>query len=173
MSDYNAKVRMNGPDEQVIESGGKQTVQSGGIVDFESGAALKIAGVQVISDAAELNKLDGNYVLKAIKAAIAYNVADPFTVTLGTIPNGAIIVGTIVEVSTLFNAGTTNVLTVGHGAGLDEFVAAGDVNEGAAGTTLVGKMSTLSADKVIKAKFVQTGGAATTGAANVTVLFLA
>ncbi len=51
MSDYNAKVHMDGPDKQVIESGGT--------VDFEAGSALKLAGTTVTSTAAELNILDG------------------------------------------------------------------------------------------------------------------
>lgn len=156
---------------QRLNGGDKIAVASGGEVDFETGSSLKIAGTTVTSDASEMNKLDGNLIIKAVKGTIAYNVADPFTVTLGTIPNGATVIGTIVEVKTAFNAGTTNVITVGHGAGLDEFVAAADANEGAAGTTVVGKMSTLTADKTVKVKYAQTGAAATTGEANVTVLY--
>lgn len=53
---YQAKVyRKNGGAEQVIADGGKQTVESGGIVDFESGSSLKIAGVEVTAGAAQLN----------------------------------------------------------------------------------------------------------------------
>lgn len=57
---YIPKVYMkDGGDEQVIASTGKQTVESGGEVDFESGAALKINGTQVTASATELNTLDG------------------------------------------------------------------------------------------------------------------
>lgn len=34
-------------------------VKSGAVIDFEAGSALKISGVAVTSDAAELNKMDG------------------------------------------------------------------------------------------------------------------
>jgi len=56
---YQALVHMNGPDEQVIESGGKITVLSGGIVDVESGGLLKIAGTQITPTAAQFNFLAG------------------------------------------------------------------------------------------------------------------
>jgi hypothetical protein len=57
---YQPKVyRKIGGEEQVIADGGKQTVESGGIVDFESGSYLKIAGVAVTPSAAELNALAG------------------------------------------------------------------------------------------------------------------
>lgn len=122
---------------------------------------------------AEMVKLKGNKMVKAVSGSIAFNVATPFTVSLGTIPAGAIILEAIVNVKTAFNAGTTNVLVVGHGASLNEQVAAGDVNEAATGVTRVPTvLAALSAAKEIKAMFTQTGTAATTGAADVTVLYL-
>src|SRR5262249_61086983 len=53
------------------------------------------------------------------------------------LPAGAIIVGTDVMVDTVFNAGTTNVLTLGTNgpSTYDNIVAAADVNEGATGLT--------------------------------------
>lgn len=48
---YSAKVHSNGPDALVVESGGS--------LDIAAGGAFKIAGTQVTSDAAELNRLDG------------------------------------------------------------------------------------------------------------------
>ncbi len=158
------------------EQGGiREVVASGGELDIESGGALKIAGVQVTSSAAELNKFDlltGEKVLKAVTGTIAYNVASPFTVSLGTVPNGAIIMSTVVEVITVFNAATTNVLEVGTAASAGAYVAAADVNEAAAGTTVVAHSATLAADTEILAKFTQTGTAATAGSARCTVLYL-
>lgn len=133
----------------------------------------RLFGNKKISDADIVKRLKDNLVLKAVKGTITFDVADPFTVTLGTIPAGAVIVATLVNVKTVFNAATTNVLVVGHGASLNEQVAAGDVNEAATGLTQVPTaLAALSADKVIKAKYTQTGTAATTGAADVTVLYL-
>ncbi len=57
---YATKIYMKqGGAEQVVKSGGKITIESGGIQDFENGAYLKIGGVQVTPSAAELNVLDG------------------------------------------------------------------------------------------------------------------
>jgi hypothetical protein len=50
------------------------------------------------------------------------------------LPQNAFIENVLVEIVTVFNAGTTNVLTVGTvGATYNNIVAAGDVNEAAAG----------------------------------------
>ncbi len=61
MVDYNVKVyKKQGGEEQVIADGGKQTVESGGEVDFENGSDFKLAGVKVTSSAAALNALITN-----------------------------------------------------------------------------------------------------------------
>jgi|GEM_PF-1881003 len=55
-STYQPKIyRKQGGAEQVIADGGKQTVESGGIVDFEAGSYLKIKGIAVAADAEQLN----------------------------------------------------------------------------------------------------------------------
>src|SRR5258706_13061372 len=52
------------------------------------------------------------------------------------LPAGAILVGTDVVVDTVFNAATTNVLTLGtNAAAYDNIAAAADINEGATGLT--------------------------------------
>lgn len=129
-------------------------------------------GTKLTPTAAEINKLAGNKVVKSITGTIAFDVADPFTVALGTIPNGAIVTHTLVEISTAFNAATTNVLTVGTAADATTLVAAADVNEAALGATVVAHSATMSADTAIVAKYTQTGTAATAGAARVTVFYL-
>lgn len=135
-----------------------------------------IRGVELTPSAAELNvfkRLTGEKVVKAVTGVISFNVADPFTVSLGIIPKGAIIVATRVAVITVFNAGTTNVLVVGTAGTADELAAAGDVNEAAAGlTTLAKDIAALAADTEYLAKYTQTGGAATTGKARVTIEYL-
>lgn len=108
----------------------------------------------------------------ALHGSIEYDVADPFTESLGTIPAGAKIIGTIVHVETTFNAGTTNVLEVGDSSTANLLVGANDVDETQAGTTLVGKVVDVTEDTEILAKYTQTGDAATQGKANITVLFL-
>jgi hypothetical protein len=85
------------------------------------------------------------------------------------LPAGAIIVGTDVLVETAFNAGTTNVVTVGTNTTTDNnIIAAGDVDETATGLTQNVKptgtaLGKLSADAQVFAKYAQTGTAATAG----------
>ncbi|MGE4334585.1 MAG: hypothetical protein AB7E55_01240 [Pigmentiphaga sp.] len=49
--------RKQGGNEFVIADGGKQTVESGGEVDFEAGSDLKLAGTKVTASATEINRL--------------------------------------------------------------------------------------------------------------------
>jgi hypothetical protein len=94
------------------------------------------------------------------------------------LPAGAIIVGTDVHIATAFNAGTTNVLTVGTNTTTDNnIIASGDVDETATGLTQNVKptgtaLGPLSADAQVFAKFAQTGTAATTGKAYVIVKYV-
>jgi hypothetical protein len=137
--------------------------------------SLYQGGTKLTATAAEINKLDnltGEKVVKSVTGLVAFNVASPFTVSLGTAPAGATILAAIVEVVTAFNAATTNVLVVGTAADDDAYVAAADVNEAAAGTTTVAHSATLAGDIEILAKYTQTGTAATAGSARVTVLYL-
>lgn len=95
-------------------------------------------------------------------------------VPLGTLPANAIITGIIIKVATVFNAATTNVLTVGSASNDSLLVADADLDELEADTTIafgsVGFSST--SDTQLFIKYAQTGTAATTGAATVIVLFV-
>lgn len=94
------------------------------------------------------------------------------------LPAGAIIVGTDVVIDTPFNAGTTNVLTVGTDAPNDaNIVAAGDVDETAAGLTQNVKptgaaLGALAAAAQVFAKYAQTGATATAGRAYVVIKYI-
>jgi len=92
------------------------------------------------------------------------------------LPQNAFIENVLVEVVTVFNAGSTNVLTVGTNAtSYNNIVAAADVNEGATGVTQVtrafGRSLTASGDVLPYAMYAQTGGAATTGQAIVVIFY--
>lgn len=105
----------------------------------------------------------------------------------GRLPAGAFITDVTVEVSTAFNAVTTNVLTVGTtAANANEIVNAGDVNEGvigvtkvtrALGTTLTGGAGVGSAAPAVTSevdlyvKYTQTGTAATAGVATILISY--
>lgn len=93
-------------------------------------------------------------------------------VYVGTLPAGAQIVSTNVNIITGFNAGTTNVLTWGMNGPTtnNNMCAAGDVDETATGLTLGIKptgtaLVPLAADSDLYAMFTQTGTVATTGQA--------
>lgn len=93
-----------------------------------------------------------------------------------SLPLGAFITGVWVEIVTAFNAVTTNVLTVGANATTyNDIVNAGDINEGATGVTVVsralGRSIAALADKIVFAKYTQTGTAATTGQAWIVIEF--
>lgn len=95
------------------------------------------------------------------------------------LPKGAIITSTSVHVATAFNAGTTNVLTVGTNASAyNNIVAGNDVDETAAGviTNAIKPTGTalgpLAADARVFVTFTQTGTAATTGSAIVLIHYV-
>lgn len=94
------------------------------------------------------------------------------------LPAGAIIVGTDVYVATVFNAATTNVVTVGtNSTSYNNIVAAADADETATGLTQNIKptgtaLGPLSADAQVFVKYAQTGTAATTGKAYVVIKYV-
>lgn len=92
------------------------------------------------------------------------------------VPLGAFILRVLVEVVAAFNAVTTNVLTVGfNSTTFNDLVAAGDVDEATVGVYDVvrglGRGLCAAADKVPYAKYTQSGTAATTGQAVITLTF--
>lgn len=88
-------------------------------------------------------------------------------VELCKIPHSVIITRAVAVVQTAFNAGTTNVLTVGANSDADNILGSSDITEGTAGT--YSKQLFLEAAKgaSVKAKFTETGTAATAGAAEI------
>ncbi|MBS0244036.1 MAG: hypothetical protein JSS20_17835 [Proteobacteria bacterium] len=90
------------------------------------------------------------------------------------LPAGAQILTTYVNVLTAFNAGTTNVLTVGQNASnYNDIVAAADVDESAVAQTavLTGGKLVLASDATPYVKFAQTGTAATAGKAVIVIAY--
>ena len=93
------------------------------------------------------------------------------------LPAGALILRTSVCIVTAFNAGTTNVLTVGLGATNNNVVASGNVTPGTAGQTINieptgAALGPLAADSQLNVTFTQTGTAATAGQAIVVVEYI-
>ena len=130
---YNAKVRKEqNPDKLVVADGGE--------LDIESGGALKIAGTQVTSTAAELNTLDISAVgaiSKVQKIRITAPADGDETSTGTTLPDKAVVKNVFVDVITAEATGVTKTIDVGtdstDGGDADGFLAGISV----AGTGLV------------------------------------
>ena len=114
-------------------------------------------------------------VLSAITATIAYT--DTSAVTIGTLPAGAQIVDINIDVTTAFNAATTNTVTVGKTGSAAAFVTSTSV--GSAGRASVASTGVYSAWANVGTSDVdyatvtysQTGTAASAGAARVTIVY--
>ncbi len=113
-------------------------------------------------------------VLSAVTTTIAYTNAT--AVTIATIPANSQIVDIYIDVTTAFDAGTTNTVTVGKTGSAAAFVAATSVGSaGRASVATTGVYSawadTGSSDVSATVTFSQTGTAATAGAARVTIVY--
>ena len=113
-------------------------------------------------------------VLSAVTTTIAYTNAT--AVTIATIPANSQIVDIFIDVTTAFDAASTNTVTVGKTGSAAAFVAATSV--GSAGRASVATTGVYSAwadtgasDVVATVTYSQTGTAATAGAARVTMVY--
>jgi hypothetical protein len=115
--------------------------------------------------------------LSAITTTIAYT--NTTAVTIGTIPAGSQIIDINIDVTTAFDAATTNTVTVGKTGSAAAYVAATSV--GTAGRASVATTGVYSAWANVGTSdvdyatvtFSQTGTAATAGAARVTIVYKA
>ena len=112
--------------------------------------------------------------LSAVTTTIAYTNAT--AVTIATIPAGAQIQNIHIDVTTAFNAATTNTVTVGTSTSAAAYVSATSV--GATGRASVATTGVYSAwantgtsDVSATITYSQTGTAATAGAARVTIVY--
>lgn len=110
-----------------------------------------------------------------IQGTIAYNTSGAATgVSMGTLPANSYIIDIVVKVDTAFNAGTTNVLKVGKTGTLGAYADTSHVDETSATaqrvTAGIGTVGTSAVDVLIS--YAQTGTAATTGAATVTIAYI-
>jgi len=104
--------------------------------------------------------------------------ADGTETVIGTLPANSQIVEIYVDVSTAFDAGTTNTLDLGDGTTADQYADA--LNVATAGrkraTSDVSQVGNLvdigTSDVALTATYNQTGTAATAGTAQVTVLYV-
>lgn len=113
-------------------------------------------------------------VLSAVTTTFAYT--DSAAVTIATIPANSQIVDINIDVTTAFNAGTTNTVTVGKTGTAAAFVTSTSV--GSAGRASVASSGVYSAwadtgssDISATITYSQTGTAASAGAARVTIVY--
>lgn len=121
---------------------------------------------------------DPRQVLNTLKKRFQFNTPGIATGVAfeNSLPMGAVILSVIVEIITVFNAVTTNVVTVGtNSTTYNNIVAAADVNEAATGATRVeraiGGALLRAAELTPFVTFTQSGTAATTGDAEVTITY--
>lgn len=88
-------------------------------------------------------------------------------VALLAAPQNMIITKAVAVVTTAFNAATTNVLTVGTNSDVNDILGASDVTEGTKGAYIKNTFLEVAKGTKIKAKFTETGTAATAGAADI------
>lgn len=99
---------------------------------------------------------------------VAYNDTDVSTgVELCKVPSKVIITRAVAVVKTAFNAGTTNVLTIGTNDDVDNLMGSSDITEGTKGAYSKDGFVEAAKDTKIKAKFTQTGTAASAGEAEI------
>lgn len=120
---------------------------------------------------------DPRQVTNTLRRTLNFNDSDAALASFfSSLPQGAFILGVMVEVVTAFNAGTTNPLTVGGNAtSYNNLVASGDVDLTTVGVTEVkrglGRSVASAADTPVLATYVPTGTAATTGQAVIVIEF--
>lgn len=95
-------------------------------------------------------------------------------VVIGRLPAGAQVTQALARVKTAFNAGTTNVLTVGtNAASYDNILGAADIAEGATGNSVAptANLQEAAAEIDVVAKYTQTGTAASQGKAVIHIAY--
>lgn len=120
-----------------------------------------------MSEGSLLSSAPGKYAsMRLAEADIAFG--DTAVKDLDTLAVGEIVVSCWVEVITAFNAGTTNVLTLGVAGTVNKYLAAADIDETTPAVYPTGGKGPFAAETAavtLSVKYVQTGGAATAGAA--------
>jgi hypothetical protein len=106
----------------------------------------------------------------AIRVVSAAHVFGSATVDVDTLAVGDIVIKVWFEVVTVYNAGTTNVITAGDGTTANKYLTSSDVTEGTVGVYPAGGAGPFkreTAAGTLRDTYAQTGTAATTGAGRV------
>ena len=123
------------------------------------------------------NVANTGFVLMAQSANVVFE-ANATTTDIATLPANSQIFQITVDVTTVFNAASTNTLDLGDGSTADQYadaLALGTLARVLATSDIsqIGNLIDIgTSDVTVTATYNQTGTAATTGAATVTVLYL-
>lgn len=108
-----------------------------------------------------------------LRLASALITFEDETVDLDTLAAGDVVVKAWAEVLVAFDAGTTNVITLGNGTTADKFLAAADVTEGTPGAYPAAYKAPYTAEAAagtLRATYAQTGDVAEAGEARIYAL---
>lgn len=139
---------------------------------IKAGTIKNTTGTTVGTDKANVG-----FVLMAQSANVTF-AADGTETVVATLPANSQIFQITVDVTTAFDAGTTNTFDIGDGSTADQYADALDVSSAARvlATSDVSQIGNLidigTTDVDVTVTYNQTGSAATAGAATVTVLYL-
>lgn len=167
--------RKQGGSEWIV--GGELNVESGGALDVESGGSFKIDGTEVTATAAELNKVDGDRVVKSKVVEIAYDTTDLDTgVDVMTLAADEVLLSLDCRITTAWNSNTSDDIYIGHGGSLDEFVDSQDAQSTGLVTIVSGAIppAISGSDTDIQVKVVEDGSGGSTadqGAAEIIVTY--
>ena len=99
---------------------------------------------------------------------VSFDTEDISTgVELVKLPANIIVTKAVAVVKTAFDAGTTNVLTVGTNSDVNDLLGTSDITEGTAGAYVKNVFVEKHAETSVKAKYTQTGTDATAGKAEI------
>jgi hypothetical protein len=139
----------------------------------KAGTIRNTTGTTVGTDVANTG-----WVLMAQSANVVYAASGTET-EICTLPANSQIYQIAVDVTTVFDAGSTNTLDLGDGSTADQYADALDIGTAqkrVLATSDVSQIGNLidigTSDITVTATYTQTGSAATAGAATVTVLYL-
>lgn len=115
--------------------------------------------------------------VECVQSAIVTFGADGTTTTVCTLPAGAQIFSIDIDVTTAFNAGTTNTIKIGKASSATQFVSATSVSSaGRASVATTGNytnwLNVGTSDVTVVATFNQTGTVASAGSARVAIRYV-
>lgn len=137
------------------------------------GAPLRVRGIIDPSDSSP-DTTTGDV---AVSQTFNITFNDTTAATVVTLPENSQILDFVVDVTTAFDAGTTNTIDVGTAADPDAFVDGVDVSStgrilGSATAAVLPNYAASTSRVEVQAAFASTGAAATAGAATITVTYV-